>query len=402
MNHDGPVWGVAISPTNDRIVSGSWDTTVRLWDADTGKELTRRDAATGETEPWFGRLESPVQSVAMSHDGRLVAAGGWDGTVKLWQVGSGVEVTRRRPHYLPVFGMAFSPDDRYLATASGDRTAKLWQIGEDKEIPLDCHSATVYSVAFDKTGRHIATASWDRSIGLWQFADGRVRLERRLNDAKEGHKDYVYGLAFSPNGQRLATVSNDKTLRFWDVETGRKVGETRTLRGVAWDVAYHPDGDRLATAIWNPTCWVKVWPGSTVHRFSVPVEIVMEAYRFNTFNCLRAASAANVVGEPAVPVHRRVVAPSPPRCRSKRARRSPAVREVHSAQSLVHRLDRSNHSHVCWPRAICMRRGSRKRAGRCGRSPRELSTPVPESRRSDYRDRPTASPDVSRRASPPA
>ncbi|HEX3150825.1 MAG TPA: protein kinase [Gemmataceae bacterium] len=257
LNHDGPVWGVAVNPKGNRIVSGSWDTTVRLWDANNGNELRRPNDTTGE--PHFARLTSPVQSVAMSHDGKRVVAGTWDGTVMGWEIETGKEVINRRLHYLPIFGMVFSPDDKYLVTASGDRTAKIWRIGSnDDGFPLQDHTATVFSVAFDKSGDRVATASWDKSVIIWKYASGRATFERRLGDAKDGHTDYVYGLAFDPSGERLATVGNDKTLRFWNVKTGQRIGETKTLRGVIWDVAYHPDGDRVATAIWNPKCWIKV------------------------------------------------------------------------------------------------------------------------------------------------
>ncbi|OWK37818.1 protein kinase domain-containing protein [Fimbriiglobus ruber] len=250
LEHEGPVWGVAFSPNGERILSGSWDTTVRLWNAATGKEEKR----------WV--LKSPVQSVAYSHNGEYVCAGGWDGTVKVWNAETGKEVSPIKGHYLPVFSMAFTPDDRYLATAGGDRTAKLWPLAGGEPAVLAGHGATVFTVTIDKAGRQIATAGWDNSVRLWRFDNGRATFDKELNNPKTGHKDYVCGVAFRPDGKQLATTGLDKTLCIWDPESGNSVVEPKSLRGVSWDVAYHPDGTRLAAAVWNPKSWVKILPAT--------------------------------------------------------------------------------------------------------------------------------------------
>lgn len=256
LPHDGPVWGVAFSPTADRVVTGSWDTTVRVWDVATGKERT------GANGGPFARLKLPVQSVAMSHDGRLIAAGTWDGTIKVWDADTGAERHTFTEHLLPVYDLAFSPDDRHLASAGGDRKAVVRPLSGGGKAELTDHTATVFRVAFDRTGKRLAVASWDHTVSLWRFDPARTTADRVLPDAAIRHDDYVYGVAFSPDGRRLSTVGQDKTLREWDAGTGRPVGDPRTLRGVAWDVAYQPDGEKVAAAVWNPKGWVRVWPAA--------------------------------------------------------------------------------------------------------------------------------------------
>jgi WD40 repeat protein len=250
LNHDGPVWGVAFSPTADRLVTGSWDTTVRVWDVATGKE---RPGANGGP---FAKLTLPVQSVAYGHKGKLIAAATWDGTITVWNADTGKVQHMFTDHLLPVYDLAFSPDDTHLASAGGDRKAVVRSLTGNGKAEVTDHTATAYRVAFDQTGKRLAVASWDQTLTLWRFDAARTSLARVLSDVPFRHDDYVTGVTFSPDGKRLATVSHDKTLREWDAASGRPVGDPRTQRGVVWDVAYHPSGDRLAVAVWNPNGWV--------------------------------------------------------------------------------------------------------------------------------------------------
>ncbi len=250
FKHDGPVWGVAFSPTADRLVTGSWDTTVRVWDVATKRE---RPGVNGGP---FAKLNLPVQSVAYSHKGKRIAAATWDGTVTVWDADSGEVKHTFHDHLLPVYDLAFSPDDTHLASAGGDRKAVVRSLTGGGKAEMTDHTATVYRVAFDHTGKRLAVASWDQTVSLWRFDPARTSATRVLADVPVRHDDYITGVVFSPDGRRLATVGHDKTLREWNATTGQPVGEPRTQRGVVWDVAYAPTGDKLAVAVWNPNGWV--------------------------------------------------------------------------------------------------------------------------------------------------
>ena len=114
-------------------------------------------------------------------------------------------------HTGPVNEMAFSPNGRLLATASADGTARLWDPATGKHRhTLTGHTGPVYGVAFSPNGRLLATASADGTARLWDPATGKHR------HTLTGHTGPVYGVAFSPNGRLLATASGDETARLWD------------------------------------------------------------------------------------------------------------------------------------------------------------------------------------------
>jgi hypothetical protein len=164
-----------------------------------------------------------VNSVAFSPDGRLLASGSGDRTIKLWEVASGSLVRTLTGHTDWVNSVAFSPDGRLLASGSGDRTIKLWEVATGSLVrTLSGHTDWVSSVAFSPDGRLLASGSGDKTIKLWEVATGS--LVRTLS----GHTDWVRSVAFSPDGRLLASGSGDKTIKLWEVASGSLV---RTLSG---------------------------------------------------------------------------------------------------------------------------------------------------------------------------
>ena len=122
-----------------------------------------------------------------------------------------------------VFSVAFSPDGRVLADGDADGTIRLWNVtdpGHPVQIggPLTGNTGGAYSVAFSPDGRTLASGNGDGTIRLWDVADpGHPRAK---GQPLTGHTGVVYFVAFSPHGQTLASGSSDLTVRLWNLNVG--------------------------------------------------------------------------------------------------------------------------------------------------------------------------------------
>ncbi|CCA76882.1 related to WD40-repeat protein (notchless protein) [Serendipita indica DSM 11827] len=151
------------SPDGLRIVSGSNDQTVRLWDAETGNQVL--PPLRGHTN-W-------VSVVAFSPDGHYIASGSYDCTVMVWDAMTGEQfVPPLEGHRALVCSISFSPDSTHLVSGSGDCTIRLWSLNTGVQIgqPLKGHTDWVRSVAFSPDGRYIVSGSNDKTVRVWNVA----------------------------------------------------------------------------------------------------------------------------------------------------------------------------------------------------------------------------------------
>ena len=203
--HTDTVRAVAFSPGGRRLVTGGWDGTARVWDAQTGDELVALEVG--------GRGDGDgAAAVLFSEDGRLIVTGGlhgdssaW-GEVTLWDADTFEQLRMFDAHPNAVLGIALGPDG-LLATAGVDATAKLWDLPSGEErLTLRGHDAPVRQVAISPDGSRIATASDDGTARLWDATSGRELL------VLTPHDGLVYGVAFSPDDRLLATAGPDGTV----------------------------------------------------------------------------------------------------------------------------------------------------------------------------------------------
>jgi eukaryotic-like serine/threonine-protein kinase len=212
--YEDETYCLAISPDGKWIAAGMWTGPVRLFRAE-NLSLVRSWQAS-EARYWTGTRwfsSSPVSGIAFSPDSRRLVTGSWDGTVRTFECNTGQPARVMRGHEKEVNGVAYSPAGDLLASASADKTVRIWDAAEGFPVStLVGHSDRVVSVAFSPSGRVVASAD-PKSVRLWSVDAGEpfTRLP--------WHDRFVAGLCSGPEGY-VASADENCVIRIWDLRSG--------------------------------------------------------------------------------------------------------------------------------------------------------------------------------------
>jgi len=204
------VWAISFSPEGGRILSGSMDKTVRLWNAETGACLR------------VFQQEGLITAAAFAPDGTLFACGGGEQIVYLWSLQGEEPIRAFQGHTGVILSVAFSPDGELLASSGEDRTIRLWEVASGHLLrTLEGHTDQVCSLHFDASGSVLASASYDGTVVLWE-----VKTGEKLHHL-HGHAGKVFDAVFAPDGRTIASGGDDGIIRLWNVRTGKVAGSLR-------------------------------------------------------------------------------------------------------------------------------------------------------------------------------
>ncbi|WP_437477905.1 AAA family ATPase [Sorangium sp. So ce1014] len=252
--HSAEVTSCAISSDSERIVSASSDATLKVWDVASGRLLSALGDSPRAGTPQ--RHRDKVTGCAISPDGKRIVSSSYDKTLRVWDIASGQLLSIIEGHGDWVMACAISPDGQRVVSASSDTTLKLWDLASGKLLStLMGHGDWVNSCAISPDGERIVSASEDQTLKVWDLSTARLLFTLR------GHFGSVTGCAISPDGARIVSASSDCTLKVWDLASGKLLstcaGHPSPVRGCAFTT----DGRRIASAADDKT--LKLWDAST-------------------------------------------------------------------------------------------------------------------------------------------
>jgi WD40 repeat protein len=218
---------------------------------------TRSALLSAQDQYFAGQLAGHVgiiYTAMFSHDGRMLATAGDDGTAQLWDIANRQQIATLTGHADSIFDAEFSPDDRILVTAGKDGTARLWDVASRQQIatlPTGGPGHELYGATFSHNGRIVATAGKDGTARLWDIANHQQIA------TLTGHTGPVYGAEFSPDDRILATTGGDGTARLWDVANHQQIATLTGHTGRVNNATFSPNGHILVTVGDDTTA--KLW-----------------------------------------------------------------------------------------------------------------------------------------------
>jgi WD40 repeat protein len=243
------ITSASFSPDGREVVTASDDTTVRVWDVRTGRQLATFDE------------QNVANDAVFSPDGKEVLVADAQGTADLWDISTGklVRSFAERGQSLPDIKTAvFSPNGREVLTASDDGTARLWDVATGAQLRLlrEPYSAALSDAAFSPDGSMVVTASADGTARTWDAASGAALQVLGLRSGED-----LASASFSPNGRELVTAGNGGEATVWDAGTGQQLTVLdEPLGGRTTSAVFSPDGSRLLTGDNDGTA--RVWDAS--------------------------------------------------------------------------------------------------------------------------------------------
>jgi len=266
---------LSFSPDGKKVACGNSDLnskktySIKIWDAETGEELQDLKGNTGE-----------ITSVSFSPDEKKLLASSRErygddkntdaNHLKMWDLSNGKELVGFFKNQKGFVTTAiFSKDGKKIASNSEEGTdnnkifdVKIWDAENGKELQvLKGHNEAITSVSFSPDGKKIASGSDDNSIKIWDAENGK-----ELQVLKK-HTEAITSVTFSPDGKKIASGSDDKSIKIWDAETGKELQILKGHTEAITSVNFSPDGKKIASGSDDKS--IKIWDAETGEELQI-------------------------------------------------------------------------------------------------------------------------------------
>ena len=243
--HNNQVQAVAWSHNGTRIASGSFDTTVQIWDAATGNPLRT-----------YSGHGAQVRSVKWSRDDTRIASSDDNWQVHVWEAATGKLITKYTRHTGYVSQVDWSPDSKKIVSASGDMTVQIWDANIGKHIlTYTGHPDIVRAVAWSHHSDRIVSGCDNTEVHVWDATTAKHLL------SYSGHNGQLSGLAWSLDDARIASGSWDTTVQVWESSTAKPIFTYSYHKAEVWTLAWSPDGAYIVSGGRDRTA--QVWDAAT-------------------------------------------------------------------------------------------------------------------------------------------
>ena len=205
--HSHKIMAATVFDKGRKLVTGSWDKTVRIWSALSGKMLRKI------------KLPVPVNSVAVIAGERWIAVGGHDTKIRIFNLHNGKALGSLHGHKMGITELRASRQGNFLLSSSIDRTLRLWDVVKQKSIlHLQRHDSQVLGVRFTPDEQYAVSGGRDGYVMVWDLSTGN------LKKAIRAHQEVVWAVAISPDGRFVVSGSSDETARVWHLQSGDRIG----------------------------------------------------------------------------------------------------------------------------------------------------------------------------------
>jgi len=223
--HSNMINAVAVTPDGSKVISGSSDNTVKIWDLANDQQL---HSSSGHS--------SRIEVVTITPDGSRVVSGSDDGTIKVWDLTNRQELYTLSEHSGQIM---FTPDSSQMVSSlKNDGTIKVWDLASGRELhTLSRHFGYIETIIITPNGSWVVSGSYDNTLKVWNLASGQELHTLR------GHSSFVTMATLTHDGSRVVSASLDSTFKVWDLASGK---ELHSFSGFnVYEAAMTPDGSRV-------------------------------------------------------------------------------------------------------------------------------------------------------------